>query len=135
MIYEFAITVPKSRAESNPVVEELKITHGVIHRVDVQFPVGCAGLAHCKIYHQESQKWPSNTQGSFASDGYPIIFDENYEVKDEPYFLKAKCWNDDDTYQHIITIRLGVLDNKMALMVLKVIKGLTKMLKLMGIKV
>lgn len=135
MFYDFAITVPAGRAESTPVEQVMKLTKGVIHRVEVQFPIGCAALAHCRIYHEEHQLFPTNPPGSFATDGYTIPIDDNFELNTEPYSLKARCWNDDDTYQHIITIRVGVLRGEWAILLMKVIKGLVKFLNLVGVKV
>ena len=135
MFYDFAITVPKSTTEAIPVEQAMKLTKGVIHRVEIQFPIGTLALAHCKIYHDEHQFLPTNPEGSFASDGYVIPIDENFELSTVPYSLKARCWNDDDTYQHIITIRVGVLGGEWAILLMKVIKGLVKFLSLVGIKV
>jgi len=109
MFYDFAITVPAGTTEAAPVEQVMKLTYGVIHRVEVQFPIGTQALAHCKIYHEEHQLLPTNPDGDFASDGYTIPIDEHYELFTEPYSLKAKCWNDDDTYAHVITIRVGIL--------------------------
>jgi hypothetical protein len=134
VFYDFAITVPKERTEASPVTQVMKLTQGVITRVEVQFPNGCAGLAHCKILHEESQKWPTPPSTSMASDGHAIVIDENFGLDTEPYQLKAVCWNDDDTYSHTIYVRVGVLRGEIAVMILKVFQGLEKMLKLMGVK-
>lgn len=135
MYYDFAVTVPANTAKTSPVKQALKITHGIIHRVEIQFPAGCAGLAHCKINDALHQRWPTNPPGDFSSDDFIIGIDENLEFFTEPYQLEAICWNTDDTYQHIITIRIGLLESKAALMLLSVIKGMSKMLRLMGVKV
>jgi hypothetical protein len=135
MFYDFAITVPKSTTEAAPVTEELKLTHGVIHRIEVQFPVGTMALAHCQLRHWEHQAWPTNPPGSFASDGYTIVIDENFELDTAPYTLKAVCWNDDDTYPHIITVRVGVMESETAIFIIKALKALVKFLQMVGIKV
>lgn len=134
MFYEWAIDVPASTTSAAPVTQDMKLTEGVITRVEVQFPNGCAGLAHCKILHSESQKWPTPPSTSFASDGHAITLDENFELSDEPFSLKAVCWNDDDTYQHTIYVRIGLLRGPGAIFINKVFQGLAKMLALMGIK-
>jgi hypothetical protein len=133
--YEFAITVPANTAESSPVDEDLELCKGVIHRIEVQFPIGTRALTHCRLAHHSFGNLPTNNQGSFSSDGYTVPCDENLEFYSEPYVVKATLWNDDDTYEHTVTIRFGILESKTALMLLSVIKGLMKMLKLMGIKV
>lgn len=135
MYYEFAITVPANTSQSSPKEEDLKLTHGIIHRIEVQFPIGTLALAHCRLEHHTFGELPTNPSGSFASDGYTIPIDEYLEFFSEPYIIRAVCWNDDDTYPHTVTVRIGILESKRALMLLSVIKGLMKMLKLMGIKV
>jgi len=135
MFYDFAITVPKETTESAPVTEELKLTHGVIHRIEVEFPIGTLALAHCRLLHWEHQAWPTNPPGSFATDGYTIGIDENFELDTAPYTLKAVCWNDDDTYAHTITIRVGVMESETAIFIIKALKALVKFLQMVGIKV
>ena len=135
MYYEFDITVPANTAESAPVTEDLQLCRGVIHRIEVQFPIGTFGLAHCRLTHHLFGQLPTNPEGDFSSDGYIIPIDENLEFYSEPYAIKGIFWNDDDTYPHTITVRVGILDAKTPLFILSIFKGLAKMLKLMGIKV
>lgn len=135
MYYDFAITVPANTTATSPLETELKLTHGIIHRVEVQFPIGTRALTHCRLLHHTFGHLPTNPSGSFASDGYTIPIDENLEFFSEPYIIKAVCWNDDDTWAHTVTIRFGIMESKTAIFFMGVMKGLAKMLKLMGIKV
>lgn len=135
MYYDFAITVPANTTESSPKTESLKLTHGIIHRIEIQFPIGTRALAHCRLQHHSFGQLPTNLSGNFASDGFTIPIDENLEFFAAPYSIKAILWNDDDTYPHTITIRIGILESKTALFFMSVMKGLSKMLKLMGVKV
>jgi len=107
--YSFDIPVPANTPESSPVEVELNLTHGVIFWVGVQFPVGCAALAHCRILHRRHQVWPANIDSSYASDGYVIPNYPYYDFTEPPYNLTAICWNDDDTYPHTITIYIEIL--------------------------
>ena len=50
MFYDFAITIPAKTPESAPVEEELKLTHGIIHRVEVEFYPGPRRYAWVKIF-------------------------------------------------------------------------------------
>ena len=134
MFYDFAITVPKSKTEADPTWQTMKLTKGVVHRVEVQFPIGCRALAHCQIYHGGHQFLPTNPDGNFASDGYVIPIDEHYELKAAPYTLRAKCWNEDDTYQHIITVRVGVLAKEVISPMAGVGGLLKKFLGLVGVR-
>ena len=133
MFYDFAVSVPANTLESAPVEQTLKLTHGIIHKVEVQFPIGTQALAHCKILEGGHQFLPTNPEGSFASDGYVIPIDEYYEFYTEPYTLKVRCWNDDDTYQHTITIRVGIMESKVAIFLMNILTQMAKFLKLVGI--
>lgn len=135
MYYDYAITVPANTTEDDPVTQVIELTAGVIYRLEVHFPIGCFGLAHCQIRHHETQHWPSNLDGSFATDGYAIVIDELFDLNAEPYTLKAICWNDDDTYQHVITVRVGVLRGILAVTITRLLNGMTKFLQLAGVRI
>ncbi len=105
MFYEFAITVPPNIPESAAIRQEVTLTVGAVRKVEVQFPSGCAGLVHARIWRQGVQVWPSNPGGEFASDGYIISFDEKYLLEDEPLGFTLEVWNEDITYEHQVRIR------------------------------
>ena len=108
MFYRFALTVPANTPESDPVRLTLPLTHGIIHRVEIGFPPGPAGLVHVAIFRFESQIWPTNPGEWFAWDDYNIAFDEEYELFDPPFELSFRGWSEDDTFDHIVVVRLGV---------------------------
>lgn len=134
MFYDFAIAVPANTAETAPIIQLMELTQGVITRLEIQFPAGCAGLAHCRILDQGTQKWPTPPSDSFASDDYCVVIEENQELTAEPYQLRAVCWNEDDTYDHTIYVRVGILVGAGALAINKIMAGLAKFLALVGIK-
>lgn len=114
MFYDFALTIPANTTEASPLEEVVKVTHGVLHRVEIAFPAGCAGLAHLVILHWGFQLYPTNPGGSFASDDYTIPIDDYFELFFAPYTLKLRGYNEDDTYSHTITVRIGVLPEDVA---------------------
>jgi len=109
MIYRFSIKTPKNTPEKNKIKTDLKLTAGVIHQVDIQFPPGPEALLHVQIHHGLYQVWPSNPEESFASDAVTITFREFYDFTETPYVLSVYTWNEDDTYDHEVIIRLGIL--------------------------
>ncbi|GAI06644.1 unnamed protein product [marine sediment metagenome] len=112
MYYDFSFEIPPYTAKSRPEEQVVKLTHGVIHRVEVGFPPGCAGLAHLQIKRGLHQVWPTNPQGSFNTDGYVIPINEYYEFFTEPYILTLVGWNLDDTFPHTLDVRFGILPEK-----------------------
>ena len=106
MMYSYAIPIPANTTEGDPVEQDLTLTHGIITHVEVEFPPGCAGLVHLVVTRYGSQLWPLNPDGDLASDGYVIPWDEEYDLTQAPYTLRAVAWNDDDTFAHTLTIRI-----------------------------
>jgi hypothetical protein len=103
--YESSNIIPANTAAVNAVRVSITLMPGVIKRVEIQYPTGCAGLAHTRIYRKNVQLWPSNPGGDFAGDGYIIGFNEVYLLDSEPYVFVLEMWNLDDTYQHEIRVR------------------------------
>lgn len=112
MHYDFTLTIPPNRTEVNPIILVGKITHGIINKVSVEFPPGCYRLAHIRIFRYQSQIFPSNIESSIVGDTFPVEFEEYYPVIDMPYEIKIIGWNDDDTYQHTVIVRIGLLSEK-----------------------
>lgn len=135
MFYDFAITVPKSTTEAAPVTEELKLTHGVIHTVRLDFPPGPRGEVNIVLYHEEHQLYPTNPGGAFNSDNTYINYDDFFELTTAPYSLKARGWAPTANYDHTIHIEVGVMESKLALAMIKLATGMEKFLKMVGIKV
>lgn len=115
MYYDTSFTIPANTTKASPEQQDIKLTHGVIHRIEVGFPRGCAGLAHLQIKRGLHQVWPTNPQGSFNTDGYIIPINEFYQLVTEPYILTLVGWNLDDTYPHTLEVRFGILSAKLLL--------------------
>lgn len=112
MIYTFSDTIPANTTRSNRRRTVMKMTKGIIHKLEIQFPIGCAGVAHCTINAALHQVWPTNANESFASDGFVMSFDESYEIAQRPYSLDLWTWNLSTAHEHTITVRIGILPKK-----------------------
>lgn len=108
MFYSFDVVLPASTTEASPVEVEAEMVPGSIHRVEVQFPLRCAGLAHLRILHALHQVWPGNPGGSLAGDGAIVAWDEHWLLDQEPFALILQGWNDDDSFPHTITVRFAL---------------------------
>ena len=145
MLFVEEIIVPKNTTRDSPEIRQMFMASGIITWFSVQFPPGCAGLAHCAIYHQAHQIVPSKVSSTIvdptalvpvyeirdlSGDTFPIEWADYYELYGVPYMLEARCWNADDTYPHTITIRIAVLPRKaiIALAIVDAIKGVLGML-------
>lgn len=115
MIYSWSISTPANTAEADKQKTILPLGSGVIHQLDILFPPGPAGLLHLQINDAIHQVWPTNPEESFAADGDMITFREYHELLEEPYELQAWTWNEDDTYDHTVLIRIGLLRRRFVL--------------------
>jgi hypothetical protein len=109
MIYVQRVTTPANTAEASPLVTPLELDYGIVHRVEISFPPGAAGLLHLQIRYALHQVWPSNPGGSFAWDSDSYEFDEFYPLETVRPVLDLVTWNLDDTYAHDVDVRLGLL--------------------------
>jgi len=134
LIYKFQFTIPKNTPETAKIEKTMRICPGIIHRIEIMFPPGCAALAHVEIYHHTVQMWPSNPETDFASDGETIAFREFYLIDEIPAELIAKMWNEDDTYDHTITIRIGVLPEEAVAPERAIIKMVNILSTILGIE-
>jgi len=134
MFYSHALTIPAQTTKDDPEDYDLQVTAGLLHRVEVEFPSGCAGLAHLVIIRWGSQLFPTNPQGNFASDGRAIAFDDYYMLEAAPYLLRLRGWNDDDSYSHTVTVRVGILPMAALAGQVEQLSILKKLARLVGIK-
>ena len=109
MYYDFSFTIPANTPRKTPEELDCKLTNGIIHRVEVAFPAGCAGLVFLAIRKGLHQVWPTNPDGAFNTDGYTIAFNEYYQLFSAPYKLTLEGWSLDDTYDHTLEVRIGIL--------------------------
>ncbi|MCL5026639.1 MAG: hypothetical protein M1531_09145 [Chloroflexi bacterium] len=109
MFYSLPLTIPANTTEADAQEVDLKLAPGVIHRVGLTFPAGCVGLAHARILRSGHQLWPTNPDQDFALDDTQVEWDDYFELNEDPFSVLIQAWNQDDTYAHTITVRIGVV--------------------------
>mgnify|MGYP001563722508 CR=1 FL=1 len=109
MFFSYNLALPANTPKTAPVEVEALLTHGIIHRVEIEFPAGCAGLVHVAVRRGLHQLWPLNPDGDLASDDWIIAWDEHQEVLEEPYAVTLTGYNLDDIYPHTPIVRIGLL--------------------------
>jgi len=112
MIYAYDITTVANTTQANSKRTTLQITKGLIYRVEIEFPPGPLSLCHVSIWDGGYQIWPSNPEVDFHGDNGYITFEETYLKLAAPYEFTAKTWNEDDTYDHTIHVRLGMVSSE-----------------------
>ena len=115
MIFVHTISTPANTAQAAPQETLLELGLGIIHRVDVGFPPGSAGLLHVAIDRDGRQLYPSNPQGNWAWDGLTQQFPTWFPLESEPFSLTARTWNDDDSFLHQVTLQILILPREILL--------------------
>ena len=113
MIYSHYVSTPIIIHTVNPLQSVLKVTKGLVYKVEVEFPPGPISLLRCQIYDGGYQVWPSTPGEYFKSDGYCISFDDTFLKLAEPFQFDIYTWNDDDTYPHGVTVRIGMVSSEL----------------------
>jgi len=114
MFYNFDLLIEANTPESAPAELDVKLSHGVITHVEVEFPPGCAGLVHAYVHQAIHQVWPTNPDGKFATDSQRLVWYDYYELFQAPYQLTIAGWNEDDTFDHQLTFRFEVTPQDIA---------------------
>jgi len=109
VIYQVDLSLPAQTTQAAPKTTAITVPYGRVARVGLLFPSGCAGLAHVQIYSNTFQVWPTTPGRSFAGDGHLISFEEAYQLTSAWNQLVISGWNDDDSYQHTVSVWIDVL--------------------------
>lgn len=112
MIYSSSITVPANTPATDPLRIPLKVTKGLVYRLEVEFPPGPWGLLYMAVFDGSFQVWPTTPGEFFHSDHYCVAFDDTYLKETAPYTFDIIAYNLDDTYQHKAQVRIGLVSEK-----------------------
>jgi hypothetical protein len=133
VIFDYAITVPAGTTAAAPLVTQIKLTKGIVHKFELEFAAGCDYKVFACVKHGSHQVWPTNPGGSFCTDDYTISFEEYLEVEAGANEFQFVTWSPGTSYDHVLRLRIGLIESDTALFMLKVLKGLQKFLALMRI--
>lgn len=108
MIFEFALTVPANTLLSSPASQELKLSRGIVHKVEVLGDGGERNQVYLVIRRAINQVWPTNPNGQLHPGFFPISYLAFYALEVSPYSLTVDAWSPGTTYDHQVLIRLGI---------------------------
>lgn len=108
MIYTKTIETESGESEH----QILHVTKGLIYRVEVDFPAGCAGLLKVRINDGGHQLYPSSPGETFHTDGKVIAFEDTYLKFAEPFQFDVYTENEDEEYPHTIQVRMGMVSEE-----------------------
>lgn len=132
MFWAWDITVTAGTTATDPKTQILKISKGVITRVDVKFPAGCHGLVKVRLFKSEFQLVPLSKGEWVTGDDESVPTEGYYDLETSPAQLKFVGCSPGTSHDHTVTVRVTVLPKQIASM-LPVIDLLTRLLQRMGV--
>lgn len=96
------LTTPKNTALASFQSTTLKLPTGVIKKVWVEFPKGCAGLVGFRVFRGVRQIFPLPDSVWLKSDNAVLNFAFTENILTDPFEIVLHTYNLDDTYEHTI---------------------------------
>jgi len=109
VIYVTDVEIAAETEKASPDLVVLKVTRGLVYRVEIEFPLGCEGLAGVQVYDGGFQVWPINPGEWLKKAHGTISFDDLYLKLQPPYQFTIHGYNSDDTYTHTPIVRIGLV--------------------------
>ena len=107
MIYSIKVTTPAGSLKT----ESLFVTKGLVYRIELMFPPGSGGMLKVAIFRGASQVWPLPPGEVFDGDYMLITFEDLYVVESQPYIFTIRTDNQDEKYEHEVTVRIGLVSS------------------------
>lgn len=115
MQFTYPIEVEPDTTESSPERLQIKLCVGILKKVSVYFPWGCAGLVGVRIMHYEHQLYPTNPDEWFTGNEIFIEYESEYLIVEGPNEFKIEAYNEDDFYTHTPIVGFNVLRGGLAI--------------------
>ena len=130
MIYIANITTPKDTALPALKKTTLHVTNGLVYKVEFYFPSGSAGLMGVAVFDGLYQVWPSSVGEFFLGESQLIAFEDMFLKESAPFQFQIYTYNTDDTHEHLVSVRIGLVSNDVFLARFLPTKGHDYMVKL-----
>lgn len=115
MIYTANITTTSGTTKAAPKITSINVTKGLVYRVEFYFPPGSFGLLGVAVFDGLYQCWPSTIGDFFISDNETIGFDDLLIKESAPFEFKVITYNEDDTFEHFVAVRIGLVSREVFL--------------------
>lgn len=109
MIFQKSITTKANTTKDNSIKTKIKITKGLLYKIEVYFPPGSSGLLGVRIYDNVECIYPTGYDEFFRGDSCLISFDDTYVFNVTPFEVYIETYNLDDLYDHEVIVRLGII--------------------------
>jgi hypothetical protein len=114
VFFAWDILIEAGTLENDPVVQILKLSAGIIVKVEVKFPDGCHGEVKVRLLRNEQQLIPLNRDDWVTGDAETVTTPEYYELTETPTQLKFIAMSPTTFYDHTVTVRITILPKPIA---------------------
>jgi hypothetical protein len=114
VFFVWDITVPAGTAEASPKTQALKLTAGVVTRVDLKYPAGCKGMVKVRILHAEFQLVPLSRGEWVTGDNETVPTETFFTLPADLNSLKFAGCSPGTSYPHTVTVRVNVEPEEVA---------------------
>ena len=112
MFFSKNINVLHTYSEASPLETELELSAGVIHQIDILFPVNANREVYVKIFDGGYQLVPTNRDDSIRANNTIISTREFYELIPGRNILTVRSWNTHAADDFLISVNIGVLPRR-----------------------
>jgi len=112
MFYSYNITVTHGTTEATAEETELELSAGVIHQVDILFPVNANREVYVKILQANYQLIPTNRDDSIRANNTVISTREFFDLIPGANVLSVRAWNVHAADDFMISVNIGILPRR-----------------------
>jgi len=112
VFYSYNIELTSLGSEANPVDTVVRLASGVIHQIDILFPVNANRELYVKIYQGGFQICPSNRTGAIQANNTIISTREFFELIPGANTLTIRAWNEHLLDTFYVSVNIGVLPRR-----------------------
>jgi len=106
------ILVEHDYSEASPLETELELSAGVIHQIDILFPVNANREVYVKLFDGGYQLFPTNRDDAIRANNTIISSREFYELIPGRNIITVVSWNDHDDDDFLISVNIGILPRR-----------------------
>lgn len=112
MIFQATISTAASTTKGAYKLTRLRLTTGLVYRIEVEWPPPGSGLAGVAIFDGSLQLWPATAAEWFIDNGLLVGFDDLFLKEAPPYEFQIRTYNLDDTFAHSVMVRVGLVSKE-----------------------
>jgi len=102
MLFAGEIFIPKGRALNNPIISPIKISKGLLHKIDVFFPPGNRCRAFVTFNQATHQLLPTNPDGYLKGDALTISGEVFLYLPEPPFVIDVHGFSPDAVFNHTV---------------------------------